>query len=126
MPAETHRTGLVLMLALAATALFSGCGGRGSGSMATMQSAACSGCTFMYATTEAGQILKFALRAPPSIAMSTSIAGPANSSGMAVVTVPNLPGSPYLYVSDPERTRFALTSSVLLMEDFQRHRLTRF
>ena len=54
-----------------------------------------------YAATNAGQILKFPLRAPPSIAMSTSIAGPANSLGMAVVTVANLPDSPYLYVSDP-------------------------
>ncbi|HYL01016.1 MAG TPA: beta-propeller fold lactonase family protein [Steroidobacteraceae bacterium] len=54
----------------------------------------------MYATTNAGQILKFPLRTPPSIA-PTSIAGPANSSGMAVVSVPNLPQSPYLFVSDP-------------------------
>jgi 6-phosphogluconolactonase len=101
MPVKSQRTALVRMLALVATALLSGCGGGGSGPMATMQSASCSGCTFMYATTNAGQILRFPLRAPPSIAMPTSIAGPANSSGMAVVTVPNLPASPYLYVSDP-------------------------
>ena len=99
MPITAQRDVLVLRLILAATLLLSGCGGGGGGSpsMTAPQSASCSGCTFMYATTEAGSILEFPLQA----GTPTSIAGPANSLGIAEAFAPNLPDSRYLYVSDP-------------------------
>jgi 6-phosphogluconolactonase len=101
MPITARRDALVLRLTLAATLLLNGCGGGdggGSASMTGTQSTACSGCTFMYATTEAGSILEVPLQA----GTPTSIAGPANSLGIAEAFAPNLPDARYLYVSDPE------------------------
>src|SRR5271170_1529433 len=98
MPITVQRDASDLRLILAATLLLSGCGGGGAAYMTASQSTSCSGCSFMYATTEAGSILEFPLQP----GTPTSIAGPANSSGIAEAFAPNLPNSPYLYVSDPE------------------------
>ena len=98
MPITAQRDASVWRLILAATLLLSGCGGGGSAPMTATQSASCTGCTFMYATTEAGPILEFPLQA----GTPTSIAGPANSLGIVEAFAPNFPNSRYLYVSDPE------------------------
>ena len=97
----TSRVAWRLGFILGATLVLSGCSGR-SASMLPAQSIACSGCTFVYATTNSGSIAEFPLRAPASVGMPNPVAGPANSTGMAIVGMPNRPQSPYLYVSDPE------------------------
>jgi 6-phosphogluconolactonase (cycloisomerase 2 family) len=92
-----QRHAFFFRLIIAATLLLSGCGGGGSAPTTATQSVYCNGCTFIYATTEAGPILEFPLQA----GTPTSIAGPANSFGIVEALAPNLPDSRYLYVSDP-------------------------
>jgi 6-phosphogluconolactonase len=98
MPDTAQRDTFILRPILAAILLLSGCGGGSSAPMTATQSAYCNGCSFMYATTEAGSILVFPLQA----GTPTSIAGPANSVGISEAFAPNLPNSRYLYISDPE------------------------
>ncbi|MGH9533461.1 MAG: beta-propeller fold lactonase family protein [Terriglobales bacterium] len=64
----------------------------------------CSGCQFLYATTNSGQILTFREPASgaPGIGTSTSASGPANSRGLVVGISPDGATRGYLYVSDPQ------------------------
>src|SRR5215471_20077281 len=74
----------------------------GCGSSPTMQNHPCSGCQFLYATTNAGQILTFPVNPPSGVlGTPTSIAGPANSAGLITVALPGVYRL-YLYVSDPQ------------------------
>jgi len=74
---------------------FAGCGGS-----PTMQNSFCSGCQFLYAATNSGQILTFPVTNSGGLGTPTSVAGPANSGGL--LTMAPVGANPlYLYVSDP-------------------------
>ncbi|MGH9474119.1 MAG: lactonase family protein [Terriglobales bacterium] len=81
-----------------------GCGGAPGTALVT--SNFCSGCQFLYATTNSGQILTFREPAPgaPGIGTSTSASGPANSRGLVVGISPDGATPGYLYVSDPQNS----------------------
>jgi 6-phosphogluconolactonase (cycloisomerase 2 family) len=60
---------------------------------------ACSGCQFVYSTTNSGEILSFPVSTSGVLGTPTSVSGPANSKGIIAVS----PGALqlYVYVSDP-------------------------
>jgi 6-phosphogluconolactonase (cycloisomerase 2 family) len=67
----------------------------------------CSGCQFVYSTTDAGQILTFPVATSGALGTPTSVAGPANSAGVIAVGAD-------LYVSDPGNNAirvYAISSS---------------
>jgi 6-phosphogluconolactonase (cycloisomerase 2 family) len=71
------------------------------GSSVTMQNPFCSGCQFVYSTTNSGQILTFPISKTGGLGMPTSIAGPTNSAGIVALS----PGSSlqlFMYISDPQ------------------------
>ena len=66
-----------------------------------MQNPFCSGCQFVYSTTNSGQVLTFPILKTGGLGAPTSIAGPANSAGIITLS-PGSPLQPYMYVSDPQ------------------------
>ena len=91
-----HRATFAFPLIPIVLICLAGCGGS-----PTMQNSFCSGCQFLYATTNSGQILTFPVTNSGGLGTPTSVAGPANSGGlmtMAPISVNRL----YLYVSDPQ------------------------
>jgi 6-phosphogluconolactonase len=68
----------------------------------TMQTPFCSGCQFVYSTTNSGQILTFAIsKTGGGLGAPTSIAGPANSAGIITLS-PSASFQLFMYVSDPQ------------------------
>ena len=59
----------------------------------------CSGCQFVYSTTNSGQILTFPVSTSGMLGTPTSVSGPANSTGIVTVSPGGL--QLYVYVSDP-------------------------
>jgi 6-phosphogluconolactonase len=76
-----------LVLLLMTTACGISCGG-------SKTTESCSGCQFVYSTTNSGQILIFPVTTSGALGTPTSVAGPANSTGLIAVGAD-------LYLSDP-------------------------
>jgi 6-phosphogluconolactonase len=81
------------------------CAACGGGNMSVnMQSQGCSACSFVYSTTNTGEILTFPVsRMTGSLGTPTSVEGPTNSAGIVTLWPANS-AQTYMYVSDPENS----------------------
>lgn len=71
-----------------------------SSGKANFNTQTCSGCQFVYATTNSGEILKFQVASDGSLGAPQSAAGPANATGLLAIA--NSGTASFLYVSDPD------------------------
>ena len=117
MPTSAHFNRLVVSACLLVSFLEIGCGGSGN-SIITSQNQICSACQFVFASTNSGQLLTFMVsQSSGQLGMPATIAGPSNSTGMAVVTINGFTKI-FLYVSDPQNNairvfKFSLADGTL-------------
>ncbi|MGH9744418.1 MAG: beta-propeller fold lactonase family protein [Candidatus Acidiferrum sp.] len=97
MQIATLRRTLIFSFLLTILVFSTGCS---SNTPPQLMSQLCSGCQFLFATTNSGQILTFRLTPSGGLGTPTSTAGPANSAGL-IALAPGLPQQLYVYVSDP-------------------------
>jgi 6-phosphogluconolactonase len=93
---ESLQATFALSCLVAVLVLSFGCGG------VTSTNPACSGCQFLYASTNSGQLLTFPVMQMGGLGTPTSTPGPANSTGLIALTTSGTSLQFFLYVSDPQ------------------------
>jgi len=100
----TDRGRFAFPFLLAILVYFAGCAGvpTTTQSSSTTQSSVCSGCQFVYTTTNSGPLLDFPITSTGGLGTPTSIAGPAGSTGLISLSPSGAAQQFDLYVSDPQ------------------------